>query len=221
MWITALALGLPTWLFRMALERLLDGARAHEDLHSIGRVMEPSIDDLPPSMVVDVNPLNRVLGLALINAISQYHMTEVRWDELELRTPVCVVGLMRPLIKELRDKGLDVLVFERSPYLRGDDAYSDVEEELLIPKCGTVYITGMTLLNFTIDRLLGLSRGGINVLIGPSASLLPELVKGLGIHYIESMRFMDVGAVMRHLRLGGYVSLKVHGNLGVPYRWRV
>ncbi|ADN51690.1 Rossmann-like domain-containing protein [Vulcanisaeta distributa] len=192
---------------------------SYEDLHGIGRVMEPSIDYLP-NMVIDVNPLNRVLGLALINAISQYHITEVRQDELELRSPVCVVGLMRPLIEELRSKGLEVYVFERSPYLRGDNAYSDVEEELLIPRCGTVYITGMALLNFTIDRLLDFSRG-INVLIGPSASLLPELVKGLGIHYIESMKFTDVKTVKKHLRLGGYVSMKVHSNLGIPYRFKV
>lgn len=191
----------------------------HEDLHGIGRVVKPSIDNLL-SMVVGVNPLSRVLGLALINAISQYRMAEVRCDDLELRPPVCVVGYMRPLIEELRGRGLEVYVFERSPYLRGDNAYSDVEEELLLPRCGTVYITGMALLNFTIDRLLTLSRG-INILIGPSASLVPRLVEGLGIHYVESIKFTDVRAVKNHLRLGGYVSLKVHSNLGIPYRFKV
>mgnify|MGYP001770808518 CR=1 FL=1 len=33
----------------------------HEDLHSVGKVVEPSIDRLP-RMVTDLNPLNRALG---------------------------------------------------------------------------------------------------------------------------------------------------------------
>ena len=57
-----------------------------------------------------------------------------------------------------------------------------------------MYITGIALLNFTIDRLLMLSRD-INILIGPSASLIPELVRDLGIHCVESMKFMNVKAI--------------------------
>ena len=147
-------------------------------------------------------------------------MTDLRNDDLELRPPICVIGNMGPLVENLRSKGLEVYVFERSPLLRGHNVYSDVEEELVLPRCGTVYITGMTLLNFTIDRLLTLSRG-INVLTGPSASLTPELVKDLGVHYVESMKFTDVRTVTKHLRLGGYISLKVHSDLGVPYRFKV
>ncbi|BDR93168.1 hypothetical protein [Vulcanisaeta souniana] len=37
----------------------------------------------------------------------------------------------------------------------------------------------------------------------------------LSVGYIGSMRFMDVKAVRGNLRLGGYMLLKVHGNLDV------
>jgi uncharacterized protein (DUF4213/DUF364 family) len=93
--------------------------------------------------------------------------------------------------------------FERSQKLR-HGSFSDVEEELLLPKCGTLIITGMTLLNFTIDRILERSQG-LNVLTGPTAGVHPEPLRGTKIHYVASMRY-NIDAAIRHLKLGNYVS---------------
>ena len=187
----------------------------YEDLHELGEVRRPRLEEMP-EFVTDLNPLNRVLGVAMINAVSQYHL-DARPGSVEPyleEEPICLVGNMGPLAEKLRRSGKEVWVFERSRELRWR-AYSDVEEELLLPRCKTLVITGMTLLNFTLDRVLELSRG-LNILTGPTAGVHPELVRGTGIHVLASMKF-NIEAAVEHLKRGGFISLALHSDLGVPY----
>jgi hypothetical protein len=196
----------------------------HEELHGVGIVKAPSIDRLV-DMVIDLNTLNRVLGLATVNAISQYLMMYRGFDKelnfnkgiLDLITegPVCVVGRLDPLVRELRKRSIEYYVFEKSQLMRGD-VYSEVEEFLLVPRCRVNVITGMTLLNFTLDTLLRMSRG-FNIVTGPSVSVLPKALGGVGMHAVASILFTDVDRVISHLRLGNYVSLVTHSYLGKPY----
>lgn len=195
----------------------------HEDLHDLGEVKRPRLEDMA-GFVVDLNPLNRVLGVAMVNAVSQYHMGELpaEWDVLKYvgEGPVCVVGNMRPLVERVKNLGVEVWVFEKSRELRAF-AFSEVEEELLLPRCKTAIITGAALLNFSIDRVLELSRG-VNILVGPTAGVHPEFlpprVKGKKLHVLASIK-LDVEKTVAHLRLGGYISLAVHRHLGRPYTY--
>ncbi|MGB9787034.1 MAG: Rossmann-like domain-containing protein [Infirmifilum uzonense] len=188
----------------------------HEDLHDLGDTKPPRLEEMP-EFVVDLNPLNRVLGVAMLNAVSQYHLAEpvsASIYEYIGEEPVCLIGNMGPLAEQLRMQGRRVYVFERSRELRRH-AFSDVEEEILLPACKTLVITGMTLLNFTLDKILENSNG-LNILTGPTAGLHPEIVKGTRIHVLASMKF-NVEAAVQHLRLGNYVSLALHPQLGRPY----
>ncbi|MEM0277740.1 MAG: DUF364 domain-containing protein, partial [Pyrobaculum sp.] len=172
----------------------------HEDLHDLGEVRRPRLEEMP-EFVTDLNPLNRVLGVAMMNAVSQYHLdaTPGLVDPYLEEEPICLVGNMGPLAEKLRREGKEVWVFERSRELRWR-AYSDVEEELLLPRCRTLVITGMTLLNFTLDRVLELSQG-LNILTGPTAGVHPALVKGSRVHvgYDDGLGFVAHGA-------GGYLA---------------
>jgi hypothetical protein len=48
-----------------------------EDLHDMGgEVREPRLEEVV-EMLLDLNPLNRVLGLAMANAVSQYFLGDV------------------------------------------------------------------------------------------------------------------------------------------------
>ncbi|MGC9105557.1 MAG: Rossmann-like domain-containing protein [Thermoprotei archaeon] len=187
----------------------------HEDLHNHRESIRPDVDNLL-RLVRSLDVVNRSLGLALINAISQKYVT-VRYDEPPIEEPVCVIGNLGPLVKEL--SGKKVYVFERSAWLRGN-ALSDAEEELLIPECRTNIITGMTLLNFTLERILEISRG-TNVLTGPSAGFYPEWAKGTKIHYVQSMKFHEIDRLRDFLKAGNFVSLKTHNHLGEIYSRRV
>ncbi|MGC9170337.1 MAG: Rossmann-like domain-containing protein [Thermoproteus sp.] len=187
----------------------------HEDLHELGEVRRPRLEEMP-EFVVDLNPLNRVLGVAMLNAVSQYHLDSPPGSlDLYLRDePICLVGNIGPLAERLRREGREVLVFERSRELRWR-AYSDVEEELLLPRCKVLVITGVTLLNFTLDRVLELSNG-LNILTGSTAGIHPELARGTKIHILASMK-LDIGKTVDHLKQGGYISLAIRKDLGFPY----
>jgi uncharacterized protein (DUF4213/DUF364 family) len=157
----------------------------HEELHGVEIVKSPSIDRLV-DMVIDLNTLNRVLGLATVNAVSQYLMMYRSLDkeldfnkgvlDLVIEGPVCVIGRLDPLVRELRKRGIEYYVFEKSQLTRSD-AYSEVEEFLFVPRCRVNVVTDMALLNFTLDALLRISRG-FNIVAGPSVSVLPKALRG-------------------------------------------
>lgn len=188
----------------------------HEDLHEVGEVRPPRLEEMP-EFVVDVNPLNRVLGVAMLNAVSQYHLGDVKPGVIDPylgEEPICLIGNMYPLAERLRAERRRIWVFERSPRLR-IKAMSDAEEEIMLPQCKTLVITGMTLVNFTLDRILQLSNG-LNILVGPTAGVHPELVEGTKIHILASMK-LNIEETVRHLKLGNYISLALHRDLGTPY----
>lgn len=188
---------------------------AHENLHNQGKIIAPNVDNLT-ELTSSINIINRSFGLSLINAISQKFIKPTQ-EFPEIRDPVCIVGNMKPLVKEFSNR--KVYVFEKSTELR-DDALSDAEEELLLQECKTVFITGVTLLNLTLERILEISKG-TNILIGPSASIIPDLMRDFNIHYIQSMIFNDVDKIRDHLRLGNFVSLKINKELGVNFSAKV
>jgi len=197
----------------------------HEDIHRVGRVLPPELAALE-RFVVDPHPLNRVLGLAMANAVSQYHYPPVRRADSDVLIqrlvaypdPICLVGNMSPLDHLLRERGKDVWVFERSQLLKGPFSFSDIEEPLLLPRCGAAVITGMTLNNFTVDRVLELVSG-YRVLAGPSASILPQVLEGLGFDALFSMTYSSVDAPLHHVKLGGFLSPAIHVDLGTPFFW--
>lgn len=187
----------------------------HESLHYQGKIIAPNIENLT-ELTSSINIINRSFGLSLINAISQKFIKPTQ-ELPEIKDPVCIVGNMKPLVKELSNR--KVYVFEKSTELR-DDALSDAEEELLLPECKTVFITGVTLLNLSLERILEISKG-TNILIGPSASIIPDLMRDFNVHYIQSMIFTDVDKVREYLRLGNFVSLKINRELGVNFSIKV
>ena len=63
----------------------------------------------------------------------------------------------------------DVVVLERSA--RADTDLPDTACEYLLPGADLVVMTGMTLANKTMPRLLELSRGALTCVVGPSATI--------------------------------------------------
>lgn len=63
----------------------------------------------------------------------------------------------------------DVAVLERAA--RADTDLPDTACEYLLPGCDLAVMTGMTLANKTMPRLLELSRGALTCVVGPSATI--------------------------------------------------
>lgn len=69
----------------------------------------------------------------------------------------------------------DVVVLERSA--RADTDLPDTACEYLLPGADLVVMTGMTLANKTMPRLLELSRGALTCVVGPSATICAPVLE--------------------------------------------
>jgi hypothetical protein len=140
------------------------------------------------------NMIERATGIATLNALSQYLMEREGYEreigidifdaiEVEKEDRIAVVGYMEPLVEKLRTKTDRVQVFERNLQLRGD-ALPDTFVDQILPKANIVILSGSSLVNGTVDRLLELSKNArVVVIAGPTASALPEpfFKRGVGV----------------------------------------
>ena len=143
--------------------------------------------------------IDRTIGVAALNALSQHLMDTEGYerqfdadifDTLDVKENdvVAVVGYIRPLVGKLRAKGCEVHVFERNPQLRGD-ALPDTFVESILPKADVVIVSGSSLSNGTIDKLLELSKNArFMALAGPSAGALPEPFFARGVKVVAGVR---------------------------------
>ena len=86
---------------------------------------------------------------------------------------VAVIGHFPYIEKQLGGK-CELSVLEREP--EGKD-YLDSACEYLLPEQDYVFITGMTLTNKTLPRLLTLTKNAKTVLVGPSSPITPVLFR--------------------------------------------
>ena len=205
-------------------EVMIDGDRylgvalvPHEDVHGVrAPLREPSLEALGV-MVSSPNPIDKVLGVALINAVSSYLIKRDGFtDELpeiadevpallisrRVRS-VLVIGNMAPLVRRLREAGMTVYVTERNPAARWGGAYPDTSFVRLAGRVRAAVITGATLVNDTLDYLLPMLTYAYKVLVGPTAGAYPPSLAPRYVDAVASMVVDDVDAVKRVLRLGG------------------
>jgi len=158
-----------------------------------------------------INVIERTLGLAAINAVSQYHidLSNAKWaDVLELipenAEKIAIIGNMPPLVKALRDK-YEIYVFERNAKLWDKNTYSDALEYHLLPEMDVVIASASCLVNATIDMLLERAKKAkLFVLTGPTGQLLPEFLKGTGITHLAAMKVIDIEKALLGLKLGSF-----------------
>jgi uncharacterized protein (DUF4213/DUF364 family) len=84
---------------------------------------------------------------------------------------VAVVGHF-PYLERLLSPVCELIILERRPQ-EGD--YPDPACEFLLPQQDYAFITGSTMINKTLPRLLSLSKSAKTVLVGPSVTLSPLL----------------------------------------------
>lgn len=98
----------------------------------------------------------------------------------------------------------ELSILERSPD-RGD--YPDSACEYLLPEQELVFITGMTLVNKTLPRLLALCASASRVVLtGPSVPMAPILF-GFGATDLDGFSVTDLAETDRIIRLGDNMGL--------------
>ncbi len=175
-----------------------------------------SLADLPPLLLSD-HPLERCLGLAAINAVSQFRLAReglagttpttgraglVQWIADQAPRRLVMIGNMHPLVEGLAKYGIVPRVFERSPGNRAG-ALPDAQEWAWLGAADGLIITGATLLNHTLAPLLALSAAArFRVLVGFSAQAHPRLFAGSGLTAVFSMHALEPERMRRRLQLG-------------------
>ena len=118
---------------------------------------------------------------------------------------VAVIGHFRGL--ERMAEHCDLTILERRPQ-PGD--LPDPACEDVLPRSDFVFITGTTLINKTLPRLLALSRGAFDSLVGPTTPLTPQWFE-LGVNLVAGLVVEDVDAVWPIVQEGGQHSFFDHG----------
>ncbi len=173
--------------------------------------------------VSSTNIIEKSLGVALLNAISQYILLDLGYME-EYRVEqdksliefvveavkgrrdekIVVVGNMVPLVRRLREHGFNPVVLERNPAYRGRDSLPDSSGYRELLDADVVIITGATLVNDTIDIVLKLAeKAKTKILAGPTASVYPDPFFDRGITHIASTRIIDIQKVLDIIKHGG------------------
>jgi uncharacterized protein (DUF4213/DUF364 family) len=179
----------------------------HEKVRDVGSLQAKTASQLAEYALSDIL-LEASIGVAAINSlinpdeISKETYTEINaYDVLAshgVGKNVALVGHF-PFIPKLRQQVGNLWVIEQKPV---ESEYPVSAAGELIPQAEVVALTGSTLINHTLDELLGLCQPGSMVLIlGPSTPLSPVLFAH-GAIMISGTRIVDEQAVLRTVSQG-------------------
>ena len=146
----------------------------------------------------------KVLGMAAINAISQYLFKQGDYSlpaggktvthlQLERGDHVGMVGFCPPLVEQVRHLGLALTVVELDErWLQKDDRFEVTLEPEKLSDCSKIICTGTVLVNQTIDDLLPHFRNAGQVfIVGPTVGCLPDPLFDRGITRLGGCTVLD------------------------------
>ncbi|MFP4005686.1 MAG: Rossmann-like domain-containing protein [Candidatus Hadarchaeia archaeon] len=146
------------------------------------------------------------IGVATINAVMNRNPEGDEGDlldfmELNEGDKIGMVGWFGPLVDELSND-FDLYIFERNP--RDRDVYPDWAAERILPDMDACIITGTSVVNETIDRLLELSSDAREVaVLGPTTPLSESVFGEHGATLLGGMVVEDVDKALKIISQGG------------------
>ena len=168
------------------------------------------------------NGIRRAIGIAAMNALADtcwrhrpHPEAELclgidAFDATEIRPGdnVVVVGAFVPFLRELKRRHQPFLVLEQDPAtLKADELpfFRPAEQAgTVVPQADVLLITGTTLINDTLEELLGLAKPTARVtMVGPTVSLLPDAFLRRGADILGTVRITAPDAFLEMLAEGG------------------
>ncbi len=160
----------------------------------------------------------KTLQLAVMNALSAELMEESKYkvllnlDPIELidlseKKQVCVVGAFLSYIKKIAESQCELKIIELNKNAIPEEyrqyyVPSELADDVLV-KSDIVIITGASLANDTLDKLLEIIPAKTKViLVGPTSGLLPDALFALGVNIIGATRITDPGKMMEMVAEG-------------------
>jgi len=168
------------------------------------------------------NPIKSAIGVAALNALSHYLLEnglgksyELQYDrdgldsmEISSLETVSLVGAFTPYIRGFKTSGNKFFVIEKTPdALRPEEMKyyrPPSEAPRVLSESDVVIITGAAIVNHTVDGLLNQTNPDSRVgIIGPTASMLPDVFFKEGVDIMAGMRITDSELMLRILGEGG------------------
>ena len=124
----------------------------------------------------DEHVLKRMLGMATMNACA-YSQDLGNGKMVEASTfvgfkhsdIVGVIGWMRPLVQEAREKAQKVIVYDNA---EAEFVYPPQTQDELLPTCDVVFICGTVFINQTINHILSICKNAREIIItGPTTPM--------------------------------------------------
>lgn len=175
----------------------------HGTVRGVGELKGKSALELAEYAKSD-NLLEASIGMATINSLIEIdetkYLTENAFDILveEGRgRNIAIVGHF-PWIPELRKIARKFWVLEQRP--QAGDLPAEAAESIL-PQADVVGITGTSLINHTIEKLLDLSKGSFIVMVGPTSPLSPVLFDW-GVDVIGGTKVVESEKAIRSISEG-------------------
>ena len=175
------------------------------DAFSPSKINGQSVVDLFET--APVNNVTDTLKMAVLNAISSRILYNGNYKILEDTDPidlidytskknVTIVGAFNSYIQKISETkhNLNVLEFEESSLIDEHKKFFTPAHEYInvVPKSDIVVITGLTLVNNTIDGLLKAVNPNSQVIItGPSSSLVPDVLFKHNVSMIGASRITN------------------------------
>ena len=114
-----------------------------------------------------------------------------------------MVGFFGPLVQPLKKRCKALHIFERVPD-RGQGVLPEETQAEVLPRCQVAIVTATSLLNRTLDNLLGYCRNAREVmLLGPSTPYAPEILAAKGVTILSGTRVTDAARALRVISEGG------------------
>lgn len=146
----------------------------------------------------------KVLGMAAINAISQYLFAQSHYSlptggktvshlALKQGDHVGMVGYFPPLVEQVRELDLPLTVIELDEqWLQHDDQFEVTMDSGKLNNCNKIICTGTVLVNQTIDDLLPHFGNAEQVfIVGPTVGCLPDPLFDRGITQLGGSTVLD------------------------------
>jgi uncharacterized protein (DUF4213/DUF364 family) len=183
--------------------------------------------------------LKKIVGIATLNAVSQ-HLFQIANDndwgnpyirikedlidylKIEKDTRVTFIGSVKPMIQKISKITQNIIIIENNPstskkfnnFIIKNDIKQLDKKEL---SNNVLFCTGTALINDTFEEILEIFKRNVHCIsiIGPSASMLPDILFDYGVNIVGGMKVIDSESTLKIIQEGG--GTKLFKKFGIKY----
>ncbi|MFW9820037.1 MAG: Rossmann-like domain-containing protein [Candidatus Thorarchaeota archaeon] len=173
------------------------------------------------SWSIEPPSIKKIIGIATLNGVSQhilrimnpYKKLEkelVKYLGIKEKTTTTFIGLIKPLISKISKMTKNITIIEENPIISPEynkfnllNNINQLNDKNLYTDI--LFCTGTTLINNTLESILERFKKRVRkiILLGPTASMIPDILFDYGIDIVGGMEIFDSEATIKILQEGG------------------